>query len=243
MKIKVEENGQSREVDIYSDEGFTLMAELWTKTSVQHRIMYEPTWLGIPIIQYPGDIVMMQELLWKVRPDVVIETGVAHGGTAVMYASILELLGKGRVIGIDVEIRQYNKVAIESHPMSKRISLIEGSSIDESVVGQVKDMIKDSRKVLVTLDSNHSYEHVIREMELYSPMVSADSYLVVMDGAQALVWDIPDGKTEWKQDNPLRAIEEFVQSHSEFEIDPRYNRLQITSNPQAFLHKLRDEEI
>ncbi len=243
MKIRIEENGKTKEVDIYSDEGFDLIAELWTKTSCYHRIMYEPIWMGIPIIQFPGDIIMMQELIWKVRPDVIVETGVAHGGTAIFYASMLELLGRGTVIGIDVEIRQYNKIAIKGHPLSKRIQLIKGSSIDEAVVKQVKKIIRKGDKVLVALDSNHSYDHVFAEMRLYSDLISPDSYMVVMDGAQALAWDLPNGKHQWKEDNPLRAIEEFVTTHPEFEVDHYYNRLKITSNPKAFLRRLTAEEM
>lgn len=241
MRIKTESDGFKREIDIYSDEGYKLLAELWTKSACQHRIMYEPTWLGIPIIQFPGDIVMMQELIWKVRPDVIIETGIAHGGSAIFYASILELIGKGKVIGIDVEIRQYNKVAIKSHPLSKRIVTIQGSSIDKDIVKKASGMIKDAQRILVTLDSNHSYDHVLTEMEQYSPLVSKDSYLVVMDGAQELVWDIPDGKKQWQQDNPLRAIKDFLKNHPEWEIDPYYNRLLVTSNPCGFLRRVNTD--
>ena len=136
LKAKlVDENGS--EIDIYSEEGLQLMAELWTKVSVQHKIMYEPTWLGIPVIQYPGDMVMMQELIWKVRPEVIVETGFAHGGTAVLYASLLELLGRGKVISVEIDIRQYNKVAIKSHPLSHRIEMVQGSSVDPETVAAV----------------------------------------------------------------------------------------------------------
>jgi len=238
MKIKIIGKESSKEVDIYSEEGYELMAELWFKTACQHRLMYEPTWLGIPIIQFPNDIVAMQELIWKVRPDVIIETGVAHGGSAILYASILELIGKGKVIGIDIEIRKYNRLAINSHPLSKRIHLIEGSSIDIDIVEQVKSMIKKDDKVFVTFDSNHSYQHVLSEMELYSKLVSDDSYMVVMDGSQGLVWDIPDGKKEWKEDNPLLAIEEFLKCHPEWKEDPYYTRLGVTSIPRGFLKRV-----
>ena len=241
MKIKIDRDNCSKEIDVYSEEGLKLVAELWTKVSVEHRVMYEPTWLGIPIIQYPNDIVMMQELIWKVGPDVIVETGVAHGGSAILYASILELLGKGTVIGIDIEIRKYNRLAINSHPLSKRIHLIEGNSVDEDVVDDVRARIKKEDKVLVVLDSDHSFEHVRKEMELYSPMVSADSYLVTMDGAAELVWDIPSGKKQYRHDNPLVAIREFLKDHPDWEVDPYYNRLHVTSNPSGFLRRVRDE--
>jgi cephalosporin hydroxylase len=236
MKLKlIAEDG--KEIDAYSDEGYKLVAELWTKVSVQHKLMYEPTWLGIPIIQYPGDVLMMQELIWKLRPEVIVETGFAHGGSAIFYASMLELLGRGKVISVDIEIRQYNRVAVQSHPLSHRIETIEGSSVDPAVVAEVKNRIGDGHKVLVTLDSNHSYEHVLKEMELFAPMVSSNSYLVAMDGAQALVADIPRGKEEWRDDNPLRAIHEFLERNPEWEVDPYYNRLLVTSNPDGFLRR------
>jgi len=240
MKLRIDSEGSSREVDLYSEEGFRLVAELWTKVSCEKKIMYEPSWLGVPIIQYPGDIVMMQELIWKIRPDTIIETGVAHGGSAVLYASILELIGKGSVIGVDIEIRKYNRVAIEGHPMSKRIRLIEGSSVDQKVADEVARSVNNSETRLVVLDSNHSYDHVMREMELYGPLVTPGSYMVVMDGAQGLVWDIPSGKEEWREDNPLRAIKKFVADAKGWEIDNHYNRLRITSNPSGFLRRIDD---
>ena len=239
MKLSYTEDGRTREVDLYTKEGLEELARVWLKASCQHRLMYEPTWLGVPIIQYPEDIVMMQELIWKLRPDVIVETGVAHGGSAILYGSVLEVLGKGHVIGIDIEIRQYNKVAIKSHPMSKRITLVEGSSVDPAVFARVRELVGGCESVLVVLDSNHSYEHVREEMRLYSQLVPADGYLVVMDGAQALMSDIPRGKAEWRQDNPLRAIEEFVAASSDWEPDPHYNRLLITSSPRGYLRRKR----
>lgn len=235
----VDENGEP--VDIYSREGLEALAEQWIKTSAHNRIMYEPTWLGIPLIQYPGDALMMQELIWKVRPQIIIETGLAHGGSAVFYASILELLGRGRVISVEVEIRQYNRVAILGHPLAHRIEMIEASSIDPATVEEVGNRIEDGQKVLVTLDSNHSYEHVRQELELYAPLVSEGSYIVAMDGAQAMVADMPRGKPEWREDNPLRAIHDFLRDHPEWEIDPHYNRLLVTSNPDGFLRRKRTD--
>jgi cephalosporin hydroxylase len=229
------------EIDIYGQEGLHALAELWIKTSAHNRIMYEPTWMGIPIIQYPGDVLMMHELIWKVRPQVIIETGLAHGGTALFYASMLELLGRGKVISIEVEIRQYNRVAIMGHPMAHRVEMIEGSSIAESSLADVKSRIGADQKVLVTLDSNHSYDHVRQELELYAPLVSEGSYLVAMDGAQQLVADMPNGKPEWREDTPLRAIHDFLKDHPDWEIDPHYNRLLVTSNPDAFLRRKRNE--
>lgn len=234
---------KSQTVGLYSPEGLRLIASLWVKLSAEYRLMYELTWLGVPIIQLPSDIVMMQELLWKVRPEVIVECGLAHGGSAVLYASICELSGKGRVIGIDIEVRKYNRVAIQSHPMSKRIEIIEGSSIDQSTVEKVRDRIGDARSVMVILDSNHSRGHVAKEIKLYSEFVTAGSYLVVMDGAQAHVWDIPRGKREWKEDNPLPAIRNFVSKHPEFRVDSHYTRMHVTSSPEGFLRRLTPEEL
>ena len=235
------ENGKVREVDLYSLEGMKLLTELWIKSSFHHKIMYEPTWLGIPIIQYSNDIVMMQELIWKLRPDVIVETGVAHGGSAVLYASLLELLGKGKVIGVDIEIRKHNRLAINSHPLSRRIDLVEGSSTAPEMIDEIRSRIPTKGKVLVVLDSNHSYEHVISEMELYKEFISPGGYMVVMDGVQEMLSDTPSGNIEWKHDNPLAAIREFLSRHSDWKDDPYYTRTHITCNPSGFLR--RREEV
>jgi cephalosporin hydroxylase len=242
MKITVEDNNEKKTIDLYSAEGLDLISNLWVKLSAQYRLMYDITWLGIPIIQFPEDIVIMQELIWKVRPDVIVECGLAHGGSALFYASLLELIGKGIVIGIDVEIRHYNRIAIQNHPLSHRVRMIEGSSISDETISMVKDMVKGTAKVMVILDSNHSREHVQKELELYKDFVTPGSYLIAMDGAQAFVWDIPNGKPEWKEDNPLIAIEEFLMKNSDFVIDERCNKLFVTSNPKGYLRKVTFEE-
>ena len=238
MKIKIVSDDVEREVDMYSKEGLTLVGELWERVSFHNRLVYEPTWMGIPIIQMSSDIVMVQELLWKVRPDVVVETGVAHGGSLILSASILELLGKGKVVGVDIEIRKPNENAIKSRPMSKRIELIQGSSVDSVTVAAVRQHIKEGNKVLVILDSNHSYDHVLKEMELYSPLVSTGSYLVVMDGVQEMLADNPTGNLKWKKDNPLRAIHKFLSVRKDWVIDKTYVRLEATYCPDGFLKKL-----
>ncbi len=220
-----------------------MVAGLWTKLGCEYRLMYEPTWLGIPIIQFPADIILMQELIWKVRPDVIVESGLAHGGSAILYASLCELLGKGRVIGIDVEVREPNRAAIRKHPLSKRIEIIEGSSVDPGTVARVKEKAAGAKQVLVVLDSDHSHEHVLKELNLYHSMVTPGSYLVAMDGAQAHVWDVPRAKPHWKENHPLTAIHEFLQNHPEFKIDPHYTRLHVTSNPDGFLRRLSENEI
>ena len=219
-----------------------MLSNLWTKVAAEFRLMYEPTWLGRPIIQFPTDIVTMQELLWRVQPDVVVETGVAHGGSLVLSASILQLIGKGRVIGVDVEIRPHNRAAIEAHSLKPRIELIEGSSIAPETFAAVRRLASGSEKTVVFLDSNHTEAHVFRELELYSALVGPGGYLVAHDGAQGLVWDIPRAKPEWKVDHPLTAIHRFLAAHPEFEIDPHWTRFGITSSPDGFLRRLADSE-
>lgn len=238
-KIKVNTHGGPQEVDIYTPEGFKVVSNLFTRSGWQQKISYEPTWLGIPIIQTPEDIVMMQELIWKVRPDVIIECGVAHGGAVVLYASMLELLGKGHVIGVDVEIRKYNRLALQSHPMSRRFTLIEASSVEKETVEDVKRHIHPDDKVLVTLDSNHTAAHVTKELQLYAPLVTADSYLVVFDGVMQVLTDAPGGSPAWDKDNPSQAVQEFLQENNEFEVDPYYNRLKVTYCPGGFLKRVK----
>jgi len=232
------ENGSaSCAVDLYSQEGFEMLSNLLIKVGAERRAMYDVSWLGRPIIQFPTDIVAIQELLWKIQPDVVVETGVAHGGSLIFAASILELIGKGRVIGVDIEIRPHNRQAIVAHPLAHRIHLIEGSSISRETLAQVRSQIQSGNRVVVFLDSNHTEEHVRKEMDLYSPIVSEDSYLVVHDGAQAWVGEIPSAKPEWLGNHPLAAIESFLAHNSEFTQDPHWTRFGITSSPCGFLKK------
>ncbi|MHB8246191.1 MAG: cephalosporin hydroxylase family protein [Acidimicrobiales bacterium] len=226
-----------QEFDAYSEKGFHALVDLYARSGWQRKISYEVTWLGIPIIQTPEDILMIQELVWKVRPDVIVETGVAHGGGLVLYASLLELLGRGRVIGVDVEIRKYNRLAIESHPMSKRISLIDGSSTDEATLDCLRTQLIGSDNVMVMLDSNHSRDHVRRELELYGQLVTPGSYLVVFDSIMAAVADAPAGRPEWATDNPLAAVEDYLSDHPEFRQDPAYERLGVTYCHGGFLHR------
>ncbi len=227
------------EVELYSQEGLEFVAALWVKLAAEYRLMYEPTWLGIPVIQLPSDIVMLQELIWQLRPDVIVETGVAHGGGVVLYASMCQLVGHGHVIGVDIEIRPHNRAAIENHPLADRISLVEGSSTDPDTFAAVERVCAGARNVMVVLDSNHSTDHVYREMEMYGRLVPPGGYMVVMDGAQAHVWDIPRGKAEWRDSNPLLAIRRFLGEHAEFRSDPYYTRLHITQSPEGFLRRLR----
>lgn len=240
MKLTLEAHGQTRTVDVYSPEGLDMVSSLWTKLYAYAKLTHNCTWMGVPIIQFPEDIIMMEELIWKVRPDVIIECGFAHGGSALFYGSLMELMGKGVVVGVDVEIRPYNRIAVQNHPMGHRVRMVEGSSVDPATIAAIKAHVHPGDKIMVLLDSNHSKEHVSKEIALYHEMVSPGSYLVVMDGAQAYVWDMPGGKPEWKDDNPLAAIEEFMATdtgRAEFEIDEHFTRLRVTSNPKAYLRR------
>jgi cephalosporin hydroxylase len=218
-------------------------ARLFMRTTARYKYTYNFDWLGRPIIQLPQDLVAMQEIIWKVQPDLIIETGIALGGSLIFYASMLELLGQdGRVVGIDIDIRPHNRTAIENHPMYKRISMIEGSSIDEDVAREVKRLREGRKRVLVVLDSNHTHEHVAKELALYSPLVTRDSYLVVLD---SLIEDVPDElfkNRPWgKGNNPKTAVWEFLKTTERFVIDEEYNnKLLISVAPDGYLRCVKD---
>jgi cephalosporin hydroxylase len=206
--------------------------------SCEYRYSYNFSWMGRPIIQYPQDMVAMQEIIWSVRPDLVIETGIAHGGSLVYYASLLELLGNdGIVVGIDIDIRPHNREAIEAHPMARRIRMIEGSSIDPGTVAQVAELVRHRTRVLVTLDSNHTHDHVLQELLLYSPFVSVGSYLTVFDTVvedmpKALFPDRPWGPGN----NPKTAVREFLGQTDRFVVDKEVeNKLLLTVAPDGYL--------
>ena len=205
---------------------------------VEYKYSYNFTWLGRPIIQRPQDIIAVQEIVWQVQPDLIVETGVAHGGSLILYASLLELIaGNGQVLGIDIEIREHNRVEIEKHPLFKRITMIEGSSVSKATVDRVYEFAKDSRRVLVVLDSNHTHEHVFKELELYSPLVRKGSYIIVMD---TIIEDMPQGsfpERSWeKGSNPKTAVWEFLKKCDRFEIDSLFcDKFLISGCPDGFL--------
>lgn len=203
---------------------------------------YNFSWMGRPIIQYPQDMIAMQELIWEIKPDLIIETGIAHGGSLIYYASLLELIGHGEVLGIDIDIRQHNRKEIELHPMFKRIRMIEGSSISKEIVEKVAVYAKDKKRVMVSLDSNHTHEHVVQELNLYSPFVSLGSYIVVFD---TIVEDLPEGyflqKRPWGiGNNPKTAVNEFLSGNNNFEIDYSIdNKLLISVAPGGYLKRIK----
>ena len=160
------------------DASLRTLSMQWLAESAVYKYSYNFTWLGRPIIQLPQDIVAMQEIIWQVEPDLIIETGIAHGGSLIFYASVLDLIGHGQVLGVDIDIRAQNRIEIEKHPMFKRITMIQGSSVDESIAQHVHDFARAKARIMVVLDSNHTHDHVLKELQLYSPLVSKDSYLL-----------------------------------------------------------------
>lgn len=209
--------------------------------SAKQKYVYDFDWLGRPIIQFPQDIIALQEIIWEIKPDLIIETGIAHGGGLIFYASMLELIGKGEVLGIDIDIREHNRKEIEKHKMAKRIKMIEGSSIDKNVIKQVSKIVKKHKKIMVCLDSLHTHKHVLAELNLYSKFISEGSYIVAMD---TIVESMPKNfykDRPWnKGDNPATAVKIFLKNHKNFIIDKNIeNKLLITSCPGGYLKRIK----
>jgi cephalosporin hydroxylase len=218
-RLSVDGAAGNVEMDLYSPEAFAALSRQWVRVGWAQRYSYQFTWMGRPIIQLPEDMVRTQEAIWRVKPDVIVETGVAHGGSLVFYASLCELLGKGQVVGVDIEIRPRNRTAIEAHPMASRIALIEGSSIDPTTVDKVKARIPAGSRVMVLLDSNHTKAHVRAELEAYAPLVSQDSYIVATDGIMYDLHDVPGGVADWTWNHATAAAAEFAAVHPEFALE------------------------
>jgi len=241
-----EEFTKEREKDIdkmSKDQKVIEFGRLFIEETAKYNYSYNFTWLGSPIIQFPQDMIVMQEIIWQVKPDLIIETGIAHGGSLIFYASMLELLGSnGEVLGIDIDIRKHNRKEIESHSMFKRITMIEGSSIDKGIAKQVWDFAKEKKNVLVVLDSNHTHEHVLKELKLYSSLVAKNSYLIVFD---TIIEDMPENffpDRRWsKGNNPKTAVWEFLKKNDRFKIDKEIeNKLLITVAPDGYLKCIKE---
>lgn len=213
----------------------------FTEASIQSGYSFNFKWMGRPIIQYPQDIVAMQEIIWEIKPDLIIETGIAHGGSLIYYASLLELIGKGTVLGVDIDIRKHNREEIEKHPMFKRISMIEGSAISTDIIEQVKKFTENKKSILVCLDSNHTHDHVLEELKLYSPFVTPGSYIVVFDTIVEYIPEnhLPGHIRPWGVgNNPLTAVREFLKENKDFYIDESINnKLLITVAPDGYLKR------
>ena len=228
---------------MHANQSVRAITQEWIDQTAAYKYVYNFRWLGRPIIQFPQDVFAMQEIIWRVRPDMVIETGVAHGGSLVFYASMLELIGgPGEVVGIDIEIRPANRTAIEDHPMFGRIHLIERSSVDPLTVQRVHALTAGKQRVLVVLDSNHTHDHVLEELRLYSPLVTKDSYLVVFD---TIIEHMPahafPDRPWGKGNNPMTAVCAFLEKTDRFIVDKEIEeKLLITVAPNGYLRCVRD---
>lgn len=238
-KNRIERNGENEELKDLSKQ--------WIEKSMEVQYVYNFSWMGRPIIQNPIDIVAMQELIWEIKPDLIVETGIAHGGSLIFSASMLTLLEicgeieRGEVLGIDIDIRAHNRAAIEAHPMSKKITMFQGSSIDNTMIQKVHEFAKRGKKILVCLDSNHTHEHVLAELNAYASLASVGSYCVVFD---TVVEDLPDeiwDDRPWgKGNNPKTAVWEFLKTNDDFKIDKNIeNKILITVAPDGFLKRIK----
>jgi cephalosporin hydroxylase len=242
--LTVHDNGASRDLPLYSKPAFELISQLWAKVGWSENYSYTYSWFGRPIIQLPQDMVRTQEVIYRVQPDVIVETGVAHGGSLVYYASLFKALGRGRVIGVDIEIRSQNRQAIEEHALSPLITLLEGDSVSPSMLEQVKSLLQPGETVMVILDSCHTKAHVAAELEAYHHLVTPESYIVATDGIMKDVFDTPRGDPSWREDHPTAAAEEFAAAHSEFELAQPpwpFNESELTEDvthwPSAWLRR------
>ncbi len=214
-----ERAGVQERVPLGSAEGFRILSKLWLRAGWDNKYVYSFTWLGRPMIQLPEDMIRLQEVIVAVQPDVIIECGVAHGGSLVFYASLCHALGRGRVIGVDIEIRAHNRAAIEAHRLASYIHLVEGSSVAPDVVDQIRAMVHAGESVMVFLDSLHTKAHVLAELAAYAPLVTLGSYAVAMDGIMGEVVGAPRTQPDWEWNNPREAAIEFARSNPEFVIE------------------------
>jgi cephalosporin hydroxylase len=242
--LLVEDGGRTTRYDLYSPEAFELLSAQWVRVGWDQKYPYTFTWFGRPIIQLPEDMIRAQEVIYRVKPDVIIETGVAHGGSLVYYASLCKAMGRGRVVGIDIEIRPHNRAAIEAHELAPLIQLVEGSSTDPAVVARVGGLLRSGETTLILLDSNHSKAHVLAELEAYAPLVTRGSYIVATDGVMRDVADVPRGRRDWWWDHPAAAAEEFCARNPEFVLEQPawpFNesplRASVTHWPGAWLRR------
>ena len=251
MKITIDTEAKivalegEKTLPLYERAAFELLSELWLRLSWVQKYSYTFTWMGRPIIQHPEDLVRLQEVIYFLKPDVIIETGVAHGGSLTLSASLMKAMGHGRVVvGVDIEIRPHNRKAIETHALFPMIRLIEGDSTAPKIVAQAASHIRPGDTVLVILDSNHSREHVRKELEAYHALVTPGSYIVATDGIMQDLSDAPRGDPSWKTDNPAQAARDFAAAHREFALESppwRFNESSLSRNitgwPDAWLRR------
>lgn len=242
--LTLDRNGSSETLPLYSDAAFEAIARQYVRVGWNQKHLYTFAWMGRPIIQFPDDLLRLQEVIHDLQPDLIIETGVAHGGSLVFYASLMEAMGRGQVLGIDIDIRPHNRAAIESHPLFHRIELLEGSSTSKETVDQAREMAREAECVMVVLDSDHSYDHVMAELDAYAGFVTLGSYIVATDGVMRDVAGVPRAGDDWETNNPANAAEEWVLQHPEFEIvQPQWAfneatlRKNVTHFPSAYLQR------
>jgi cephalosporin hydroxylase len=245
-EITIESPEGKRVVAIGSPEAFKILSELWLRSGWDTKYVYSFTWMGRPIIQLPEDMIRIQEVIYRVKPDVLIETGIAHGGSLVFYASLFKAMDKGRVIGVDIEIRPHNRKAIEAHELYERITMIEGSSVDNIIIGHVRNNLKAGERCLVVLDSNHTRAHVLAELHAFAEFVAVDSYIVACDGIMQDVVGAPRTSPEWVTDNPQSAVNDFLAERNDFVLEePAFSfnegeiKQRVTYWPNAFLRRVK----
>jgi cephalosporin hydroxylase len=244
-ELEVVTDRSTEVIPLYSRRAFELLSEQWARVGWAERYPYTFSWMGRPVIQLPEDMIRIQEVIYAVQPDVLIETGVAHGGSLIFYASLFKAMGKGRVIGIDIEIRPQNRAAIEAHPLGSAITLIEGSSTADATLQQVRDSLRGDERVMVVLDSNHTKAHVSEELIRYAPLVTPGSYIVATDGVMQDLSDVPRGVDTWAWDNPAAAAREFAAANPQFRLEQPpwlFNESELSKNvtfwPDAWLRRV-----
>ena len=244
--VVVKGDAGEKRYDLASPEAFSAVSRAWLRCGWDTKYVYSFSWLGRPIIQLPEDLIRLQEVIYRIKPDVIVETGIAHGGSLIFHASLCRAIGKGRVIGIDIDIRPHNRESILQHELSGYITMIEGSAIDPDVVEQVRAQVRPGETVLVILDSNHTKDHVLGELAAYAPLVSPGSYIVACDGIMAQVKGAPRTADDWDWNNPTEAAKEFAATHDAFVIEePEFPfnegavRERVTYWPSAFLKRIR----
>jgi cephalosporin hydroxylase len=240
-----ESDGRSRTLDLYSKDAFELISRQWLRVGWNEKYPYTFSWMGRPIIQLPEDMIRIQEVIYRVQPSLIVETGIAHGGSLIFYASLCKAMARGRVVGVDIEIRPHNREAITRHELFPLLTLIEGSSTDPGIVAQVRSLVQPGDSVLVILDSNHSKQHVRDELEAYHDLVTPGSYIVATDGSMKDLFDVPRGSPDWEWNHPTAAAAEFAAANPGFVLEQPawpFNESRLTENithwPGAWLRRI-----